>query len=199
MTCSRKQLRQKMRLERRRLSQRDQRLHAQLLSKQIRYKTWFRHAKNIAIYLPSDGEICTEPLINLCWKLKKNVYLPVLHPVRNNYLWFIPFAPNTPLRVNRYKIREPKIIHSPKKPVWALDLVFLPLVAFDSNGGRLGMGGGYYDRSFSFKLNKKGIKGPKLVGLAHAFQQVDKLIIEDWDIPLAGVATEQKTLCFSHY
>ncbi|MCD8512986.1 MAG: 5-formyltetrahydrofolate cyclo-ligase [Nitrincola sp.] len=191
----RKQLRKKMRALRRSLSPFEQKRHSQQLCKTLRDQLLFRRSKHIALYLANDGEINPEALIQLCWRLKKTVYLPVLHPIGRNSLWFVPYQPNTPMQINRYKIKEPQIINAPRRQPWSLDLVFMPLVAFDQQGGRLGMGGGYYDRTFAFKLkrtkNGKGKLGPKLIGLAHSFQQVDKLSIEDWDVPLTGVATEE--------
>ncbi len=190
MSVDRKQLRLALRKKRRLLSPSTQRLHAQRLCLQMRKQLIFQKAQHIALYLPNDGEISPVPLIQLCWSLKKSVYLPVLHPIHHNRLWFVPYTPDTPMRLNRYKIMEPVVDKAPKRPAWALDLVLLPLVGFDLNGGRLGMGGGYYDRTFDFKHHKRGVTGPDLIGLAHSFQQVEQLPIEPWDIPLAGIATE---------
>ena len=121
----------------------------------------------------------------------KKTYLPVLHPILHNRLWFVPFDRNTKLVRNIYKIEEPPIIKAPRRPPWALDLVLLPLVAFDADGNRMGMGGGYYDRTFSFKSRRQSIPGPKLIGLAHELQRVDRLPVENWDIPLAGIISDQ--------
>lgn len=68
---------------------------------------------------------------------------------------------------------------------------FLPLVAFDAKGRRLGMGGGFYDRAFAFK-NKYKRLGPMLIGLAHSIQEVESLDVEHWDIPLDAIVTEKK-------
>ncbi len=75
-----------------------------------------------------------------------------------------------------------------------LDLVFLPLVAFDRVGHRVGMGGGYYDRTFAFvqQMHHK----PILIGLAYEMQQVDGLPFCTWDIPLDGVLTEKQLRLF---
>ncbi len=94
---------------------------------------------------------------------------------------------------NIYGIREPKLIPANRRAAWALDLVLLPLVAFDALGNRMGMGGGYYDRTFSFKSLRKGMTGPNLIGLAHEIQRVEKLPIESWDIPLTSIVTDSKS------
>ncbi|WP_417582380.1 5-formyltetrahydrofolate cyclo-ligase [Nitrincola sp.] len=197
MADSRKVLRQQIRRQRRALSATEQKRHANQLCRRLKHQLWFRCARNIALYLPNDGEISPEPLIRLCWQLGKAVYLPVLHPIHHNRLWFLPYKPGSPMRLNSYGISEPKLLRTPKTPAWALDLIFLPLVAFDTRGRRLGMGGGYYDRTFSFKLQSKGIRGPKLIGLAHELQKVDCLATESWDVPLAGIATEAGIYRFS--
>ena len=64
-----------------------------------------------------------------------------------------------------------------------MKLVFMPLVGFDILGGRLGMGGGYYDKTFATRESL-------LVGLAHDCQKVDSLPIESWDVPLDAIATD---------
>ena len=189
----RKILRQKIRKLRRSLTPRQQQQAADRLLANMRNRTDFRRAKNIAMYLPNDGEINPEPLIQLCWKLGKQVYLPVLHPVLHNRLWFVPYTPKTKMIKNIYGIQEPILIPHQRRTAWSLDLVLLPLVAFDERGNRMGMGGGYYDRTFSFKALRKGLAGPKLIGLAHEIQKVDELPIENWDIPLTSIITESKS------
>jgi len=184
-------LRRQMRSQRRNLTAQQQQQHSLGLLKTIRTLNSFRNSKNIALYLPNDGEIDPQRLIHLCWKLGKNCYLPVLHPIKHNRLWFVPYKPQTKLRKNIYRILEPSLIKAPRRPAWAIDLVLLPLVAFDPEGGRLGMGGGYYDRTFSFKQGWRKGRGTKLIGLAHDLQKVEQLKTESWDIPLEGIASEQ--------
>ena len=77
----------------------------------------------------------------------------------------------------------------------ALDAVLFPLVGFDETGGRLGMGGGFYDRTFAFSRIRPCM-APKLVGLAHDFQRVEQLPIEPWDVPLHGVVTDKRCYRF---
>ncbi len=70
----------------------------------------------------------------------------------------------------------------------------MPLVAFDRQGGRLGMGGGFYDRSFQAPGSNRYNQGPVLLGLGHAFQEVAYLELEDWDVKLAVIATEKELI-----
>lgn len=193
MMQDRTTLRRQMRARRRALSPRQQRQAARSLFHTIRSQLWFRQARHIAIYLPNDGEIDPTLLIELCHRLGKQLYLPVLHPIRHNRLWFTPYDRNTPMRRNCYRILEPVLQGKPVRPAMALDIVLMPLVAFSAEGGRMGMGGGYYDRTFAFKMKDKALKGPRLIGLAHDFQRQEQLPLEPWDVPLDGIATDR---CF---
>ena len=185
-------LRRNMRKARRSLSPARQKLHAQGLLSTIRRLHQFRRSRTIALYLPNDGEISPELVIDYCRKLGKQCFLPVLHPIKHNRLWFIEYNSDTRMRRNIYRILEPSLVKVPRRPAWAMDLVLLPLVAFDEEGGRLGMGGGYYDRTFSFKQSWRKGRGTRLIGLAHDLQKVEQLKTESWDIPLEGVATEKQ-------
>ncbi|WP_432471236.1 5-formyltetrahydrofolate cyclo-ligase [Amphritea sp. HPY] len=186
------QLRRQMRKRRRSLTAQQQQQNSLGLLKTIRNLNSFRNSDHLALYLPNDGEIDPQQIIKLCWALGKKCYLPVLHPIRHNRLWFVEYTPQTRLHKNIYRILEPSLIKAPRRPAWAIDLVLLPLVAFDAEGGRLGMGGGYYDRTFAFKQGWKKGSGTKLIGLAHDLQKVARLKTESWDIPLEGVASEER-------
>lgn len=190
---TRNQLRKTVRGLRRNLSPEQQKKASHLLLSRIRQRLDFIRAKHIALYLPNDGEIDPQPLIALCWKLGKTVYLPVLHPTAHNRLWFVPYSPKSTMIQNIYGIQEPKLIPKLRRNAWALNLVFLPLVAFDAQGNRMGMGGGYYDRTFDFKAKKRGFKSPNLIGLAHEIQRVEKLPVENWDIPLESIISDRNS------
>ncbi len=188
----RQQLRNQMRKARRALSHQQQAMAADHLKQLLSRHPLLLSRKRLGFYLASDGEISARPLIDWAIATGKECYLPVLHPVRHNRLWFVRYRPGCVMTRNQYGIEEPCAIHNPRVPAWGLDLVLLPLVAFDEEGGRLGMGGGYYDRTFAYKHRMAGMKGPKLLGLAHDFQKTEKLELASWDIPLAGVATDRQ-------
>ncbi|GAL27902.1 5-formyltetrahydrofolate cyclo-ligase [Vibrio variabilis] len=103
---------------------------------------------------------------------------------------FLRYAPTTPLVYNQYKILEPRLDKQMICPVADLDIIFTPLVAFDEQGQRLGMGGGYYDRTLAPWESKS--TGPIAIGLAHDCQQVSALPTESWDIPLSTIMTPSK-------
>ncbi len=156
----------------------------------------FAGATRIAGYWACDGELDPMPALERVWATNRQVYLPVL--AEESLLCFAPYRPGVPLRRNRFKIPEPEV--APAEWVWPsqLDLVLAPLVAFDSTGTRLGMGGGFYDRSFAF-LREAGDHGrrPWLLGLAYEFQKVADLVRQPWDVPLDAVVTEAVLYEFS--
>lgn len=191
----RQQLRQALRARRRSLSKTQQQQAALNLIRQLRQQPWFIQAKTLVVYLANDGELDPEPLAQMAASLNKKVYLPVLHPLQPGFLWFIHWVPGqTPLIKNRFGIHEPKLRgyglfrHRRVQP-WAVDLVLMPLVGFDRHGGRLGMGGGFYDRTFD--ISKSRARRPLLIGLAHGCQEVADLPQAAWDVPLDAVATPE--------
>lgn len=149
-------------------------------------KTW-----KIAFYMPHDGEVCCLRLLEHAWQFGCDCYLPSLDREKANHLVFIRHTKEAPLITNQYGIKEPVYQASESCSPMELDLVFMPLVAFDHYGHRLGMGGGYYDRTFYFKqalANKK----PLLFGLAYDFQRVDCIQPQPWDVHLDTIMTEKK-------
>lgn len=188
------QLRAALRTKRRQLSDTQQRQASETLCLLLSASRWFKVSTHIAFYLPNDGEIDPTPLIERCWRLGKTCYLPVVSHLSWDHLWFAPVTPDTPFVVNRFGIPEPQV--SPRHQVRAqsLDLVLLPLVGFDRNGNRLGMGKGFYDRSLAFLRHRRIWKKPHLIGLAHHLQEVDRIDPNPWDIPLQAIATDKDFL-----
>jgi 5-formyltetrahydrofolate cyclo-ligase len=151
----------------------------------------FLNSRHIALYLEEDGEIATDLILERARELKKRCYLPVLRPAPQQALWFAEYRPGDCLHNNRFGIAEPCIHKHRLIPPWGLDLIVLPLVAFDAEGNRLGMGAGYYDRTLAYLANRKFWLKPRLIGIAHELQKVPKIKREAWDIPLDGVVTER--------
>nr|WP_220550467.1 5-formyltetrahydrofolate cyclo-ligase [Stenotrophomonas lacuserhaii] len=147
---------------------------------------------HVAGYWAMDGEIALHR-----WQLTLPdtvaYCLPVLH---ENVLRFAPWRPGQALRQNRFGIPEPDLDPADTLDAGAMDLVVTPLVGFDAQGGRLGMGGGWYDRSFAFRHDRPA--PPWLVGAAFAVQQVDALPVASWDVAVDAICTEADTLFASH-
>ena len=152
----------------------------------------FRRAHRIAAYVGSNGEIDPMPLADMIEAQGKHLYLPVLHPFRPGRLWFCRWHPGERLWRNRYGIPEPRRRRDHILPARRLDLVIVPLLGFDVACHRLGMGGGYYDRTFAFMNQHRHIRRPLLIGLAHELQRVDKIEPQPWDVQLDAVVTAHR-------
>ncbi|MFY0663419.1 MAG: 5-formyltetrahydrofolate cyclo-ligase [Natronospirillum sp.] len=177
------ELRRILRQRRRALTVAQQQLAARRLANHLLNLPLVKAARSIALYLPNDGEISLQPFIERLWGQGKTPYLPQLHPLRGGRLWFLPYRRKSLLRNNRFGIPEPRSqrVFLPRQ----MDVVLLPLVGFDAQGNRLGMGGGFYDRTFAQRGQR-----PVLIGVAHACQQVTQLPVQPWDVPLHGIVTD---------
>ena len=189
---SRPQLRRMLRKARRALTPSEQRQAAHGLYRQLAQHPLFRRAKHISLYLPTDGEIDPRLLLRAAQRRGKATYLPVLSAWPRTKMVFQRVKPGEKLLPNRFRILEPRVNAKRQRKVWALDLVLLPLVGFDDAGGRLGMGGGFYDRSLAYLARRQSWRKPTLLGLAHECQKVDRLAQASWDVPLAGTVTDKQ-------
>ena len=144
-----------------------------------------RRFDRIGLYLPADDEVNTWPLIERAMRHKKRIFVPVLQ--KNSRMHFVELTSSTRFDRNRYGLLQPA--EGRRIDPRELDFVFAPLVAFDSNGNRIGMGGGYYDRAFSFLRKREYCRKPKLTGLAFNCQEVDRIDARSWDIALFQVVT----------
>ncbi|AZP73531.1 5-formyltetrahydrofolate cyclo-ligase [Pseudomonas poae] len=189
---SRPQLRRMLRKARRALTPSEQRRAALGLYRQLAQHPLFRRAKHISLYLPTDGEIDPRLLLRAAQRRGKATYLPVLSAWPRTKMVFQRVRPGEKLLPNRFRILEPRVNISQQRKVWALDLVLLPLVGFDDAGGRLGMGGGFYDRSLAYLARRQSWRKPTLLGLAHECQKVERLVQASWDVPLAGTVTDKQ-------
>ena len=199
---SKKALRELIRTQRKTYSSADQLLASQKLCERLSKEPKVKQAKNIAIYLANDGELDPYRFIQWCWQQQKNIYLPVIHPFSPGHLLFLHYTSKTPLIANKYNILEPQLNVQSIITLAELDILYTPLVAFDLSGKRLGMGGGFYDRTLQSWHGEKNAEAKTLkftpVGLAHDFQQVDHISHELWDIPLPEIITPtQKITCYS--
>jgi 5-formyltetrahydrofolate cyclo-ligase len=187
----RPQLRRMLRKARRALTPSQQRQAARGLYKQLAQHPQFRRAKHISLYLPTDGEIDPRLLLRAAQRRGKATYLPVLSAWPRTKMVFQRIRPGEKLKPNRFRILEPRANLARQRKVWTLDLVLLPLVGFDDVGGRLGMGGGFYDRSLAYMARRKTWRKPTLLGLAHECQKVERLAQASWDVPLQGTVTDK--------
>lgn len=184
----RQDIRQHVRHLRRNLTAEQQEQAADLLAEHAINFAPISNAQRIALFLSVDGELNTRPLIAKLWQQKKQVYLPVLHPFSPGNLIFLRYTPDTPLSPNKLRIPEPPLDITRMATLDQLDVIMVPLVAFDHSGQRLGMGKGFYDRT----LQNWQQHGVLPIGIAHDCQCVEALPVAAWDVPLPAVMTPSK-------
>lgn len=189
---SRPQLRLLLRKARRSLTPAEQRRAAQGLYRQLAQNPLFRRARHVSLYLPMDGEIDPRLLLREAQRRGKATYLPVLSAWPRTKMVFQRVRPGDRFKPNRFRIPEPHINPRQQRKIWALDLILMPLVGFDDQGGRLGMGGGFYDRSLAYQARRKAWQKPVLLGLAHECQKVERLAVANWDVPLQGTVSDKR-------
>ncbi|SDS76643.1 5-formyltetrahydrofolate cyclo-ligase [Halopseudomonas litoralis] len=187
-------LRRQLRTARRALSPQQQHKASQQLWRQLAQHPLFRRSRHIAFYLANDGEIDPAILMEHARRLGKQCYLPVITGWPANRMHFQRLTAQQQWITNRFGIREPLVDPRLQTRPWRLDLVLMPLVGFDEFGNRLGMGGGFYDRTFAFRRLRKHWTGPQLLGLAHHCQKVAQLPAAAWDIPLDGIVSDQQII-----
>ena len=143
---------------------------------------------NVAGYWAVRGEVPLNLAVARLSSRGQHYFLPVLDESAPRLLGFAEYVAGGALAANRFGIPEPcdrEIL-----PAAQMDVVLLPLLAFDVRGNRLGTGGGWYDTTFAFLRDQARPARPLLVGVGYAFQQVDALPAENWDVPLDCIATE---------
>jgi 5-formyltetrahydrofolate cyclo-ligase len=188
MPDTRDTLRSSLREKRQELSPEQQKTAAASLFGILGNQDFFRVAQRIAFYQVTGGEIDPRMLLDLALSEGKSCFLPIIQQDNPEFVSFAPYDANTELVPNKWGIAEPSTseIISPTN----FDVVFVPLVGFSKDCFRLGMGKGFYDRTFSFKIFNRS-SSPMLVGLAHESQLVDSFPVESWDVRLDSVATER--------
>ena len=185
----RQSIRNQIRQARRALSPRQQADASNAVTERLLAHPRIAAAKTLALFLSFDGELDTRPIIDALRRRGQQIYLPVLHPFSPGHLLFLRYDADTPLTVNRLRISEPKLDITRLLPPARLDVLFTPLVAFDAQGQRLGMGGGFYDRTLLYWRRESGFYP---IGLAHDCQQVEQVPVESWDIPLPEIITPSR-------
>lgn len=190
-----KDLRRQLNKQRKQLNHFQQTKSQHYVLNQLRRTSYFQSAQNIGVYLHAFGEIQTNKIIEYAFSCGKKIYLPMICNMNQRLVW---------VRISQHQYRNKRFsTHAlgMKEPmasrglhVSKLDLLLLPLIACDLYGTRIGMGGGFYDRTLASAQYK-----PFRLGLAHDFQLVQKTLIrENWDQPLNGLLTPTKLLIFKN-
>jgi 5-formyltetrahydrofolate cyclo-ligase len=189
---ARQSLRRSLRSQRLALSAPERMAAAEAIVAHLQEHPAFARAGYVAGYWASGGEL---PLHVLQLRLRPDQIwcLPCVQD--DGTLRFSPWRPSDPLVTNRYGIPEPNVATASLLEPRELHLVLLPLLGFDRSGHRLGMGGGYYDRSFNFRQTAPA--PPTLIGIGYAMQELPAIEAEAWDVPLDAVVTENELIGFA--
>ena len=187
---NRSEIRSRIREARRRVSEATRSRWSASISRNICETALFRSRQRVAGFLAFDGEADPMGLMKQSCELGKQVFVPIIVG-KGVPLKFAEWSPTVRMKKNRFGILEPNVDASKWIEAQDLDFVITPLVAFDESCNRIGVGGGYYDRSFAFLNEAPSTKSRvALVGFAFEMQKVKEIKIKRWDVPLSGVATE---------
>jgi len=190
-------IRKKIQAARAALSDAQQAQYSLSMCQQIIDSGVLESATHIAFYLPVRGEADPTYLQSVKTLSNKQFYLPILSSSSNGYLAFAHYTKHTQMTLNRFNIPEPDVnqndlLTDPRK----LDAVIMPMVAIDRFGNRIGMGGGFYDRTFAFRKEEKG--NPQLIAFAYDLQIIEPQIPQPWDVPADVIASQSDFINLSN-
>jgi 5-formyltetrahydrofolate cyclo-ligase len=161
--------------------------HAALaVARHVGATSWLAPGRRVGLYASMPQELGTGPLIELALERGCRIFLPRITSMRSHRMAFVPYA--TSGRRHSFGMHEPA--GNAFFPARFLDTIFCPGVGFDARGGRLGHGAGFYDRALAFRQARIHWRGPRLVGLAYAFQVVPHIPVTATDIRMDHVVTE---------
>ncbi|WP_342220539.1 5-formyltetrahydrofolate cyclo-ligase [Rickettsiella endosymbiont of Miltochrista miniata] len=181
--------RKKLQQQRAKITLDEQKKVSTLITEQLSHHPLFLQSQTIASYIAIQKEIDPSALIQIAWQNKQTCYLPIL---QRQQLVFCEYQAHTLLKKNHFNIPEPPLSANACIAAENIDLVLVPLVGFTEKGQRLGMGAGFYDRSFAFLLNYPRSTRPFLLGLAYEWQKLASFTEKSWDVPLNAVITEKQ-------
>ena len=190
-TAERRELRQQLAERRRALSPPQRMAAAQGLRRSLEQLPEYHTDARVAGYWACDGELPLNLVIPPLAARGQQFLLPILGEDRQ--LRFAPWSAGEEVQPNHHGIPEPVAPNEWLAP-FQLDLVLVPLLAFDRRGHRLGYGGGWYDRSFGFLRQQVRPTEPLLVGVGYAFQELDAIAAQPWDVPLDYIATDHELI-----
>lgn len=189
MSLKKSSLRSTLRSKRQAIAHEERNLANKNISTCLRKLNIYRASKHVGVYINSPFEAPTDSLVAQNKRWQKSSYTPVITSLRNSHMRFAKVTSKTCFRKNSLGIIEPLVPKSKLYSALKLDIIFLPLVGFDRDCNRLGMGKGFYDRFLQHRLTTTIFKKPVLIGLAFDEQEVNNVPIDRWDVPLDGIVT----------
>ena len=192
--AARRSLRERMRRARVALPTAERIKAAAALSENLSELPELATDERVAGYWASDGELPLAAVLPPLLARGAQYHLPVVPARLRQPLWFAPWRMGMPVRPNRFGIPEPVDAERSIVAAESLELVLVPLVAFDRRGHRLGMGGGFYDATFAFLSQGERPREPLLCGIAYSFQELEEIAPEAHDVHLDYVCTERELI-----
>jgi 5-formyltetrahydrofolate cyclo-ligase len=192
-----RELRKQLRAGRRAIPDAERRSYDRSIRASLRRLGVWRRGRRVAAFLGMPGEVDLRPCFGQAWQRGVRLYVPHIVSRRNGTMVFVPLEPGAALRGNMFGIAEPLHGSRGRIPLRHLDSILVPLVGFDAQGHRLGMGAGFYDRALRPRLDRtQSFRRPRLIGIAYSIQQVERLEPASWDVALDLVVTERGILHF---
>lgn len=175
-----KRLRKQLRKQRLAFTKHERNYHALQAYRQLSKLKKYKQGTKVGLFLDAFGEMPTQPIANWAKKRGFELYLPVVTHA-DKVLKFIKISQftlkNNHLITHKLGMQQPA--YGNMITAKQLDLLFMPLVALDKKGNRMGMGGGFYDKTLAKCKNK-----PVKIGWTYDFQLVERLDVNTWDIGL---------------
>jgi 5-formyltetrahydrofolate cyclo-ligase len=196
MIPNRNDIRREVRARRRLVTRRERDFAARRFVTLAERAHLLRPGYRIAVYQPYGHEADVSCLTERAWQRGCDVYTPVVSLRRRFIMQFVPFHPGASLTINAFGIQEPDSSSQNRIAPLQLDVIFMPLVAFDVLGWRLGSGAGFYDRCLRHLRGSRLWRRPKLVGVAYEHQRIDAVSPGEWDVPMDAVLTETRIYQF---
>jgi 5-formyltetrahydrofolate cyclo-ligase len=156
------------------------------VARHVAATSWLAPGKRIGLYASMPQELGTAPLIALARARGCRIFLPRITSMRARRMAFVPFSSQG--RYHSFGMHEPW--GTAFIPARFLDTIFVAGVGFDAHGGRLGHGAGFYDRALAFRSVRSHWRGPRLVGVAYAFQVVPHIPVNATDIRMDYIVTD---------
>jgi 5-formyltetrahydrofolate cyclo-ligase len=192
-----RELRRQLRAGRRALPDAERRVHDRAIRASLSRLGVWQRGRRVAAFLSMPGEVDLRPCFSAAWQRGVRLYVPHIVSRRDGRMAFVPLEAGAVVRGNMFGIAEPLHGSRGRLPVRHFDTILVPLVGFDAQGHRLGMGVGFYDRALRPRLDRTHpFRRPRLIGIAYSIQQVDQLVPAPWDVALDLVVTERGILRF---
>ncbi len=185
---AKKELRKRVLAERDSLTKEDWKTKSRAIFEKLIVLPEVSSAGNIFIFINFRSEVNTKPIIEYLLSVGKKVILPYTD-IENKRLRLFYLNDFSELKVGSYNIPEPDPASAIEADIKDVDLVVVPGSVFDIHGGRMGYGGGFYDR-----LLPKIREGVKVVAIAFDLQIVDKVPMGYYDRTVDIIVTESRII-----